>query len=351
MIAALDATPLTIPTGGIRRYTAELARSLARNFPEDEYWLLSDQGFDLPDDAPANLRRGDGPRNFFERRWWSWGLQREMMPRGVEVFHGTDFAIPYSARRATVMTVHDLSPWVFPEWQPDATRIRRRTGLLVSRATMIVTPSEAIRSAVIERFGIAEDRVRAIPLAAADHFRRVESGRGDFFLFAGTVEPRKNVGKLVEAWREVRKTYAVDLMLAGRVRSDSPVIAPEAGLKMMGAVAEEELRSLYCSALAVVYPSLYEGFGLPVLEAMQCGALVVTSRDPAIMEVSGDGAVHVDAKDGHALTEALLQIAADPEKFECIRARAMERAKLFSWDKTAQRTREVYVEAKRRFES
>jgi glycosyltransferase involved in cell wall biosynthesis len=98
-----------------------------------------------------------------------------------------------------------------------------------------------------------------------------------------------------------------------------------------------------------VYPSLYEGFGLPVLEAMQCGALVVTSRDPAILEVSSDAAIHVNAEDARGLAEALAEICEAPEKFESLRGRAIERAKSFSWNSTAERTREVYAEARRVF--
>jgi glycosyltransferase involved in cell wall biosynthesis len=109
-------------------------------------------------------------------------------------------------------------------------------------------------------------------------------------------------------------------------------------------VADAELPALYSNALAVVYPSLYEGFGLPVLEAMQCGAIVVTSRDPAIMEVAGDGALCVDD-----LVEPLRAIVADPSKFSELRDRALARAKQFSWRRTAELTQDVYDEAVRRF--
>ena len=342
MIAALDATPLTVPTGGVMRYTLELSRALAANYAEDEYWLLSDQPFAMPA-APGNLHKGDGPRTAAGRRWWLWGLEREMMRRQVEVFHGTDFSVPYIARRPSVMTVHDLSPWLFKD---ASRRVRRRVPVLLRAhiPTMIITPSEAVRRAAIARFGIDQERVVAVPLAASNHFRPVETPPPErpYFLFVGTLERRKNIDRLIEAWREVRKSQDVDLVLAGRVRDGFAAPAPEPGLRILGAVPEEDLPALYSGAVACVYLSLYEGFGLPVLEAMQCGATVITSRDPAIMEVSEGAAVHVDATDVRALAEAM---RARPVR----REESLKRAALFSWPSTARRTREVYDAARRFF--
>jgi glycosyltransferase involved in cell wall biosynthesis len=118
---------------------------------------------------------------------------------------------------------------------------------------------------------------------------------------------------------------------------------------VLGEVPDSDLPGLYSGALACVYPSLYEGFGLPVLEAMQCGALVIASRDPAILEVSGNAAVHVDAQDTAALAEAMRAVAAFPENFAALRAKALVRAAQFSWQKSARLTREVYGAAARAF--
>ena len=342
MIAALDATPLTVSTGGVMRYTLELSRALAASYPADQYWLLSDQPFDIP--VAANLHKGDGPRTAAERRWWLWGLDREMMRRTVEVFHGTDFSVPYLPRRPSVMTVHDLSPWLFKE---GSSRVRRRVPVLLRAhiPTMIITPSEAVRRAAIARFGIDQERVVAVSLAASSHFRFLEQAAPEkpYFLFVGTLEKRKNVHRLIEAWREVRKSQDIDLVLAGRARDDFAMPVPEPGLRLLGAVQEEELPALYSGAAACVYPSLYEGFGLPVLEAMQCGATVIASRDPAIMEVSGGAAIHIDATDVRALAEAM---RARPVR----REESLKRAALFSWSATARKTREVYDAARRLFE-
>jgi glycosyltransferase involved in cell wall biosynthesis len=342
VIAALDATPLTVPTGGVTRYTSELARALAAYYPEDQFWLLSDQPFMMPASVSANLHKGDGPRTAAERRWWLWGLEREMIRHGVEVFHGTDFSVPYIPWHPSVMTLHDLSPWLSDDASP---RVRRRVPILLRARipTMIITPSEAVRRAAMSRFRLDGERVTAVPLAASSHFRRVDAKPGrPYFLFVGTLEPRKNIGVLIDAWREVRKTQDIDLVLAGCVRDGSPAPASEPGLRVLGAVPEEDLPALYSGAIAFVYPSLYEGFGLPVLEAMQCGATVIASRDPAIMEVSDGAAVHVYANDVRALAEAM---RARPVR----REESLKRAAQFSWSRTAQKTREVYDVAVRLF--
>jgi glycosyltransferase involved in cell wall biosynthesis len=353
---ALDATPLTVSTGGIGRYTLELARALASEYPEDRYWLLSDQAFRSPHGF-ANVQAGERPRNSAERKWWAWGLNREMARRGAELFHGTDFSVPYVPLRPSVMTLHDLSPWLESAWRPEASRItprvRRRTPRLLRMglATMVITPTEAVRRAAIERFQLAPDRVVAIPLAASELFKPTSPSLRDapYFLFVGTCEPRKNVTRLIDAWREVRKTIAVDLVLVGR--NHTPTEEP--GLRVLGEVADSDLPALYSGALACVYPSLYEGFGLPVLEAMQCGALVLASRDPAILEVSGGvnnrAAIHVDAEDTAALAEAMRAVATNSDGFDEVRARALTRAAQFSWQKTARLTREVYDQATRAF--
>jgi glycosyltransferase involved in cell wall biosynthesis len=172
-------------------------------------------------------------------------------------------------------------------------------------------------------------------------------------LFVGTLEPRKNISGLIEAWREVRQTHSIDLVIAGRARADFPPLAPEPGLRLLGPVPDEDLPELYSSARAVVYPSLYEGFGLPVLEAMQCGAIVVTSRDPAIMEVAGDAAIFAatvqGGSDTRELAATLAALAEAPHNFAPLRERALRRAKQFSWHRTAELTQEVYAEACRVF--
>ena len=215
MRVAIEATALSLSSGGLQRYTAELSVALARGFPEEEYVLVSDQPFRVPVGAPGNLRRGGGPRNFLERWWWLYGLPRELGRLEAGLVHGPDFAVPYLYRRPSVMTVHDLSPWMDPHWHHAADRVKRRTPVLLKLglATMIVTPSESVRAAAIDRFGLHPSRVVAVPEAAPSWMRPAPEGprpaEPSYFLFAGTLEPRKNLPLLVEAWREVRRRHAV----------------------------------------------------------------------------------------------------------------------------------------------
>jgi glycosyltransferase involved in cell wall biosynthesis len=343
---ALDATPLAGCRGGVPRYTQALALALSQQFPEDRYSLISDQIFPPPADAPANLLC----QSYASRRWWSWGLPRVLAKTHCDLFHGTDFAVPYAPIRPSVLTLHDLSPWLDRDWQPDAERVRRRTPILLRTraATMVITPSEVIRRAAIERFALAPERVMAVPLAAGEIFRRVDTAPPaiPYFLFVGTLEPRKNIPRLLEAWREVRRGREVDLVIAGRTRADFPPLLAEAGLHLLGEVPDEQLPGLYSGAVACVYPSLYEGYGLPVLEAMQCGTLVITSRDPAIQEVTAGNAIHVDASDTRAIAEAMAAAFGDHSR---MRQGALARARCFSWAATARRTREVYDAAIRIF--
>lgn len=352
MKIALDATPLTVPSGGVRRYTEELARALCDAFPSDQFWLLSDQKATAPFVRP-NLKTGYGPRNVLERRWWSWGLQGEISRLAIDVFHGTDFAVPYLPLRPSVMTLHDLSPWMDPSWHAQSDRIRKRTPMLLrlGLATMVVTPTEAVRRAAIERFHLRGDRVVAIPLAAASYFRPMAAidQKRLYLLYVGTLEPRKNINLILDLWRELRREIPIDLVLAGRRRADFPELAPEPGLRIAGLTPDQDLPNLYSGAAACLYPSSYEGFGLPVLEAMQCGALVIASRDAAIQEVADDGAILLDLRNRVHWMDALRSAVIRSEQMGAIRARALARAREFSWAKTAQLTRAVYEQAVRMF--
>jgi glycosyltransferase involved in cell wall biosynthesis len=258
-----------------------------------------------------------------ERCWWSWGLQGEISRLRIDVFHGTDFAVPYLPLRPSVMTLHDLSPWLNPAWHVEADRIRNRTPMLLrlGLATLVITPSEAVRRAAIDRFHLQYDRVVAVPLAAAPCFRptpRLEQ-KPPYLLYVGTLEPRKNVDLIFDLWRELRREHPIDLVLVGRRRSDFPEIPAEPGLRLAGFTPEEELPALYSGAAACLYPSYYEGFGLPVLEAMQCGGLVIASRDPAILEVAADGAILLEVDDHAGWMDTLRLAVSQPEQLRGVR--------------------------------
>jgi len=339
VIAALDATPLLEPHGGIARYTRELSRALACCFSGDEYWLVSDQPVSAPAGEPSNLQINATARMGLARRWWLAGLRAELKRLKADVFHGTDFAVPYLPSTASVVTLHDLSPWgPFPRGRgsanPVSTRVRRRAPLVMRMrlATIIVTPSEAVRQAAMERFGIAPGDIVATPLAAAACFRPqpAEPPQRPYFLVVGKGNPRKNIDMAEAVCAEVRNEHDVDLIVA-----DS--------------CDDAELARLYSNATALLFPSFYEGFGLPVLEAMQCGAPVIASRDSALMEVAGDAAVLLDAADVRAWTGAMRAMLTNAAWREDLRQRGFGRARQFSWEHTARFTREVYGEAIARF--
>src|SRR5271163_1625011 len=185
MHVAVDATPLTLTSGGLARYTSELVSALVSQFPEDEYSLVSDRESGL---------------SFLDRRWWLWGVQRKMNRLGTEVFHGTNFDVPYLPSRPSVLSLHDLSPWMDRSWHHAADRVRRRAPALIGLgiATMILTVSEAVRRQAISHFRIHPDRIVAVPLAAAARFQRVPgSPAHPYFLYVGALEPRKNLPFLV----------------------------------------------------------------------------------------------------------------------------------------------------------
>ncbi len=253
------------------------------------------------------------------------------MRRRIELFHGTDFSVPYLPLRPSVMTLHDLSPWL----DPLAARCRPHPP--PHAAPTAGRPGDHGHHAQRSR---APRRHRAIPSPGRPRGRDAARGVRTFSTRSRALRPRRRIfcssarssrarisTRLIEAWREVRKTRAVDLVLAGRTRADFPPLSPRAGPAGAGRRRRRGTPVALFGALAVVYPSLYEGFGLPVLEAMQCGAVVITSRDPAILELSGGAAVHVDATDTRSLGDALA-VAHDRPRISplCASARSRGRA-------------------------
>lgn len=325
---ALDGTPLAGEPGGIRRFTEELLAALGRHFPEDEYAALSDQ----LEPKPEGL----------DRRWWMVGLDRRLRREGFQVFHGTDFAVPYLSRVPAVMTVHDLSPWTRPSAASE--RVRERAGWLLRlrRPRYVHTPTEAVRREVMDYFGWPGERVVAIGLAAPERFQPVaREPREPYFLYLGTLEERKNLEVLGVALERLwARGCRVPLWLAGR-RRDGFALRQQQGVVELGWQPEERLPELLSGALAVVYPSHYEGFGLPVLEAMQCGAAVVASPVAAHREVAGEAVLYATTAEEWAL--ALERLAVDEAWRRERGALGRQRAQEFSWARTAAAMRELYV--------
>lgn len=343
MRVALDATPLTLTSGGLRRYVEQLSLALAKGYPEDTYTLVSDQKFAAPEGSPENLRAVSRA----VPRYWSWGVRGVLRELQADVFHGTNFEVPYLGRTPAILTIHDLSPWKDPAWHSGAARVRQRTPWLVrlGRATLILTVSEAMGREIAGHFGLPAEKIRAVPLAASGLFRPLPAAPPErpYFLFVGTLEPRKNLAALVEAWQAVRAVKEIDLWIVGRERADFVPLPEFPGLKRLGEVSDADLPALYSNALAFVYPTYYEGFGLPVLEAMQCGCPVITSRDAAVTEVSGGAAMH--AGNTGELAAAMVAVAGNAALRARLSEAGLQRARAFSWELTAQKTRQVYEEA------
>ena len=362
---AIDATPLTVPTGGIRRYVVELTRALALQFPEDDYLLLSDQaGWRLPDEVARlpNVSSPLPPATGWRRKWWSLGLPWALIREEVDVFHGSDFSVPYLPLRPSVLMIHDLSPWKPGGLAPGGSeRIRSRTRRLAHLATMIVTTSEAIRREASAYFGLPPSVIAVTPLAACEAMspasrpiaaRQLESWgiSSPYLLYLGSLMKRKNIPRLIEAWRQARvRVPGISLVIVGAPGDLDISSMAEPGLHILGPLSDKDAASLLSGAAAFVYPSLYEGSGLPVLEAMQAGTPVITSKDPALMEVAGGAAFHVDVTSANELSAAIVAIVNRSGLRKQLKEKGRQRASRYSWQSTAVTTHAAYAEAIRRF--
>ena len=261
---------------------------------------------------------------------------------------------PLSVTRQAV-TIHDVSVLSHTEWYPGSLRLWYRLFLprLARRAGVILTVSEHSKSAIVRRLGVPEARVKVVSNGVNPcQFRfcdpaevRVRYGLPDrYILYVGSLEPRKNVERLVQAWNRLTDIRDVQLVLAGRPGGASapPFVArPHWRVRMLGFVPDEDLPALYAGALFFVMPSLYEGFGLSVLEAMACGAPVIASQAGALPEVTGQAALQVDPTSVEGMTEAIRSLLLDGELREELRQKGLERAGQFSWERAARQVRDI----------
>lgn len=383
MRAGLDGLPLTSLKTGVGHYTFELARALAIADPSTTFELiypstyptinLRETGKDLS--LPDNLTSERVPVGPLGRHWWSVGLPRYVRRRKVELFHGTNYDIPLWRSCVTVLTIHDLSHFLHPETHEKRSvrRARRRLPVMARAADAIITPTESVRREVCEHLKTNPERVFAIPEAARACFRplpfaqtadvRQRLGVGDDFLLAvGTLEPRKNLSVLVNAFEEVTRARSEDklqlVIAGGRGWLSAPLFtaiekSPARNrILLTDYLNDEDLRSLYASCRAFIYPSIYEGFGLPPLEAMACGAPVIASRTPALMETTGGAALLFDPGKVGELTQKILELLDDvngENTRRTLSAAGERRVAEFSWERTAQETLQVYEEAAKRF--
>lgn len=253
---------------------------------------------------------------------------------------------------ASVVTVHDLSFHTHAAMHASRRNfyLKGGTALSVRRSDALITFSEFVRTEVMERYGARAAKIRAIPLAPT-LATRVTAGsqRQPYFLCVGTLEPRKNLPAVFEAFSRVKDQVAHDLIVVGakgwrfeglfestrRLRIEERVV-------FSGYVDDDELSSLYTHAEALIYPSFYEGFGLPPLEAMAHRCPTIVSSTPSLIELTGDAALRVDPYDVEGLAAALLRVTRDPVLREKLARKSLERAGCFSWRRTAEETLDVY---------
>lgn len=380
MRIALDGLPLTAPKSGVGHYTHELAYALAVSEPAvsfeitypSTYPSLTLTAADDNRESPPNLKVKRVPVGPLGRHWWSIGLPGYIRREGLDLFHGTNYDVPLRRRCATVLTIHDLSQLLHPETHPrrSVNRARRRLPLMVRTADAIIVPTETVRREVLEHFKLSAADVFAIPEAARRSFRPVPLSETDavrkrlgvgenFVLVVGTLEPRKNLRVLIRAFEEVAHEQTSDdlqLVIAGgagwlsgpffETLESSPV---RSRILLTDYLQDEDLRALYSSCRAFVYPSIYEGFGLPPLEAMACGAPVIASRIPTLLETLDDAAHFFDPQSSEQLTQAILEVTTNQDLRQRLMSAGLERVSQFSWERTAQLTFEVYQAALKKF--
>jgi glycosyltransferase involved in cell wall biosynthesis len=355
-----DGRSLASPAAGVRRYSHELFGALG---DRDDVQVIA---VGAPEGAP--MPRGvravpGGPSLPTNPGWMLTGLPRAARRAALDLFHAPSYTAPLGGPRPLVLTIHDVSYERHPEWYPYRRDPLRRAFYRWSARTAdrIITDSAFSKSEIIAAYGLVPDRIDVVPLAAAQVFsptmfspttaRSVSHAR--FILHVGDLHPRRNLAIAARALMRLRARRpdlgSVRFVLAGVDRGAADALAAvvkeaQGMLEIRGRTTEEELLALYRTASAVVYPSLYEGFGLPLLEAMACGTPVVAARTASIPEVTGDAALLVDPHDEAGWTDAI-ESALDPREADRLRVAGLARAREFTWRRTAEATLAVYRRA------
>ena len=367
---AIDVTTAVTQCAGVGRYTRELVRALVHlpDGPQLCPFFVAPRA-DLPLDAgpaPVGMRRRI-------RSWRMEMLLRHLLKRpahgpwdGAQLYHAPDVVYPPTHRVPVVVTVHDLSYVVLPQYHTrlNGTYLRLLTPLATRHALLVIADSRSTGQDLVERLRVPEQKVRVIYPGVAGPFtrrptpERVHEVRrryqlaDAFILSVGTLEPRKNLAGTLRAYRLLRGRLvaAPPLVLVGAsgwgLDEQRLVGTSEAGyVRRLGYVPDEDLAVLYASCSAFVYPSFYEGWGLPVAEAMALGAPTVTSNVSSLPEVAGDAALLVDPASPDAIAAALERILVDQGTAARLRADGPARARQFTAQAWATATMDVYREA------
>ncbi len=365
MRIAFDGSTLTSEKTGVGFYTENLLLSLADDFCRD-LDVISHREIVTSRPLPGDLRtrvRGRGcPRTL-----WLQLVAPTMMRRLVpSVAHFTNSVTPIRKVAPYVITIHDMTLRLYPRMHPlRRVLLRPLTELAARRADAVITVSESSRADTERLLGIPREKIRVIHNGAAPAFRKLEPGplseevrrryglAERFLLTVGTIEPRKNLRRLIEACLRLGRDRRLkrQLVCVGRLGWHFKEILRfieerhlQEQVVLTGYVPSSDLPVLYNLCEFFVYPSLYEGFGLPVVEAMACGAPVVVANCPALVEVAGDAAEVVDPHSIDSIEEALRRLM-ESEGLRCeLSRRSLEQARRFSWKKAALETMELYRE-------
>jgi glycosyltransferase involved in cell wall biosynthesis len=354
MIVALDATPLIGQQTGVGRYVANLVPHLAQL--DDVRVVLVPFTLRgrrrIPPLAGVTIQRRPAPARLLRAAWVRSDFpQVEIFAGRCDVFHGTNFVLPPRWRAAGVVTIHDLSYLQFPETvTPDVRQYRELVPRALGTGAIVATPSRAVADEVRDAYGLPEDRVYVTPLGVGPEWftaappdpelRMTYRLPEEYLLFLGTKGPRKNLSTLLAAHARAvtANPDALPLLLVGSRARGTPS-RKQQKVHALGHVPDSDLHRIVAGSSALLAPSRYEGFGLPLLEALACGVLVVASDIPVHREVAGDQACYIPAMDIDAWTDVLMKddLLRTGEK-----ASRQAHARHFTWEACARATRDTY---------
>jgi glycosyltransferase involved in cell wall biosynthesis len=352
---AFDGTVLHGRKSGVGYYCEELLKAMLAMNHEDQFFVFSHQPvqFDLAA-ANGNLKFTNGLR-FPIRAFYLHALLPRILGRmQPDLCHYTNFLAPVAEARPYVVTIHDMGLETLRDAHPLTKRLytKRLVPHVARKARLIITNSEYSKWEIVRHLGIPENRIRVTPLAASPEFGRVPVASGTpYFLYVGNLEPRKNLERLIEAFARMPSKEHELLIVGNRwyhggaAEEKASSLGLNGRVKFFGYVPRSDLPALFSGATAFVYPSLLEGFGLPVVEAMACGTPVITSNNSSMKEVAGGAAVLIEPTSVREMTEALERVAQDDGLRDELSRKGLKRAAEFSWKRTAELTLAIYQEA------
>lgn len=349
---------------GVSSYVRQLLTHLPRVRPDHSY--IAFHGRDAPQLSGVQSVLSAVPTDRPPARvaWEQLALPLQAKGHRVDVLHGTVNVLPLLLRTPTVVTVHDLSFMRYPDrfLPAKVAYLRVAVATSVRRAGHVIAVSEHTRHDVLDLLGASADRISVVHQGVdcsfhlmsekeRERFRRRTWGGRPYLLHVGTLEPRKNLDLLIRAFSEVRRKLGIPHALAlvggrGWMSDSLATLIAKLGLeedvRLVGFVPAEELPLWYNCADLFAYPSAYEGFGLPVLEAMACGLPAITSASSALQELAGGACLMVEPDSEEALQEAMAQLLQKADLREQMREAGLHRARQFSWAETARKTVQVY---------